>query len=119
MDTNDIIFKVIVNGVHTPVSDSLRFDIDYLTSEEDCTVTTEWACKTSSGYVQDILENVTLTPSVVDITEYMEELVETFLESGMTLTDLSLVEAYVMAAFGFVGDECEDIDDYYSDEFIS
>lgn len=113
MNTNDIVFKVIVNGVHTPASDSLRFSIDHLTTSEDCTVSTEWACKTASSHAKSIMDNVTLTPSVVDINEYMEEQVCSFLECGMTLTDLSLVEAYVMATFGFTGDECEEIDDYY------
>jgi len=104
MDT----FTEIIKDIHLPVAEALWASIDHLTNTEDVTITTDLACKYAQVVSLLIKKKVTLTPSVNDIEEYIEGLTMKWAGIGMTGADLALVEAYVLASFGFTGDELDD-----------
>jgi len=114
MDINET-FTAITADIETPVADSLADAVDYYTSQDDLTITVDVAMSAARVAAAKIAVQVTPTPSVRDIETFMSEQLVSFLQHGKTVTDLSLIEAYVLAAYGFTGDELHEIDEYYGD----
>ena len=114
MDINET-FTAVTADIEIPVADSLADAVDYYTSQDDLTITVDVAMSAARVAVAKIAVQITPTPSVRDIEKFMSEQLVSFLQHGKTVTDLSLIEAYVLAAYGFTGDELDEIDEYYGD----
>lgn len=86
---------------------------------ESSNISLEQAVQLSSQAVENIKTEVSLTPSVVDIRDYVQEvLFPKGLRSGLNVQAIGLIGAHINAAFGFDGSECDHLlDDEYDDEY--
>jgi len=101
-------FTEITKDIHSPVAQALSEAITFFTAMGNTTITTDMACKYAQAVTVLIKKKVTPTPSVKDIEEYIEGLTVKLAGIGWTSYDIALVEAYVLATFGFTGDELDD-----------
>lgn len=111
MENSD--FTALVAEIDNPVALYLRTAEKIADDFGRLTLSPEKCALLAGGVIAMIKHKVTKTPSTNDIREYMDSMSARFDDEGLTLDDRHLIEAYVNAGFGFTGEECLEIDDFY------
>jgi len=98
--------------IESPANKKLR---DLIWDEEpDMSVSVETTAKIAAEIVRSVLD-VTLTPSTVDISEMVYSNWVSLSQRGLNPSDIIVVMQHAFAAFGFTGDECDEIAEFYGD----
>lgn len=111
MDHNDETLFALAKECDSPVAARLREQVDYYLAMSDINLTVEQASRMAGQAIRLIVSTVTPTPSVVDIGEFVESEMFGLFGYGLSLSDVGLVEAHIVAGFGFTGYECDHLYD--------